>query len=91
MTHKVNIRRLAFSPWMIIVLLALGWGPLFIAEFVRGARPDLDAEYRPQAFAMGWLGITMICSFLAVVFAIVHLLRLVVQRLGGNDRGGLNL
>jgi hypothetical protein len=74
---------------MIIVLLAIGWGPLFIAEFVRGARPDLDASYGPQAFGMGWMGITLLCTILSVILAVIHAIRFVIRWLGGNGHEGL--
>jgi hypothetical protein len=73
---------------MIIVLLVMGWGPLFIAEFIRHARPDLDAS--SEGFGMAWgMGITVLCSFLAVILAVIHAIRLVVGWLGGNGHGGL--
>lgn len=71
--------RALLSFWMILVLLTVGWGPLFIAEFVRTARPDLNARYAPQAFAMGWMPITLSCSFLAVVYAVGHSIRLIFR------------
>jgi hypothetical protein len=66
------------SPWMILLFVAVGWGPVFLAELVRRARPDLDASYAPQAFAMGWLMVCLWCSVLAVAFAIGHTVRLIV-------------
>jgi len=47
---------------MIAVLLIVAWAPQFIATLVWSARPELAASYGPQAFAMGWLGITLVCS-----------------------------
>jgi hypothetical protein len=76
---------------MILVFLAVGWGPVFIAEFVRTTRPDLSANYGPQAFAMGWLAITIHCSILAVVYTIGHAIRLIVmlgRQLLAELRGG---
>jgi len=63
---------------MILLFVVLGWGPVFLAEFVRSARPDLNASYGPQAFAMGWIMITLCCSLLAIAFAIGHAIRLIV-------------
>ena len=60
---------------MILVALAIGWAPLFIAELVRQARPDLDAAYRPQAFGMAWMFVTVVCSLLALLLAAVHAVR----------------
>jgi hypothetical protein len=49
---------------MIVVLVIVGWGPIFIAEAVRRTSTDLDAAYRPQSFAMQWMLITVVCSIL---------------------------
>jgi hypothetical protein len=64
---------------MILILLMVGWLPLIIAEVARSARPDLDAGYRPQAFAMGWMGITVICSFLAAALFVAHLIWFIIR------------
>ena len=45
-------------PRIIMFLLVLGWGPAFIAEAVRNARPDLDAAYVPQHYALQWIRVT---------------------------------
>jgi hypothetical protein len=53
-------------------------GPLFIAEFIRHARPDLDAS--SEGFGMAWgMGITVLCSLLAVILAVIRVIRLVVR------------
>lgn len=57
---------------MILVVLIIGWGPEFVADAVRALRPDLDAAYVPQAFAIGWFAVTLFCSVAAVVLATVH-------------------
>lgn len=75
--------RILSSAWMIAGFLAVGWGPLFVAEAVRRASPSLDADYQPQSFAMRWLLITMVCTILAMVFALAYALRLVVIVLRG--------
>jgi len=72
-----TLRRAILSPWTIGALLALGCGPIFVAELVRRAQPDLGAAYAPQAFAMGWMVITFFCSLFSIVLAIVYLVRLV--------------
>jgi hypothetical protein len=91
----MNIRSVVSSPWMIVVLVIIGWGPLFIAELVRQSRPDLDANYSPQAFGMAWMGITLLCSVLAVIVSVIHIIRLILRFIlgrGSNDpRGGLHL
>jgi len=63
---------------MILLSLVAGWGPVFLAELVREARPDLDARYVPQAFAMGWIVVSLWCSVLAVAPAIGHGIRPIV-------------
>jgi hypothetical protein len=88
MRHKVDIWGIASSPWIIIAMLALGWGPLYVAEFIRRVRPDLDASYAPQAFGMGWMAITLLCSLVAGVLAVVHLIRFLMRLLGRSDHGG---
>lgn len=65
------------SPWTILLLLTIGWAPLFFADLLRSVRPALNATYGPQAFAMSWLMITLWCSVLAVVLAIGHSIRLI--------------
>ncbi|HXF27455.1 MAG TPA: hypothetical protein VN610_09280 [Bryobacteraceae bacterium] len=40
-------RKLITSPWMIAIFLTIAWGPLFVADFLRDARPGLDASYAP--------------------------------------------
>jgi len=66
------------SAWMIAVFLVIGWGPLFVADFVRTTRPDLSARYAPQGFAMDWIRVTRDCTVLAVCYVIGHAIRLVV-------------
>jgi len=66
---------------MILVCIAVAWGPLFIAEWVRHARPDLNASYGPQGFAMAWMFITLWFSILAAALILVHVLRWVVSEL----------
>ncbi len=72
------VRRVLTSPWMIVVFLAVGWGPIFIAEFVRDVRPDLNATYSPQGFAMSWIMITFWSSLLAAALTVGHIVRLIV-------------
>ncbi len=83
--------RIVLSPWMILVFLAVAWCPLFMADLVRVMRPDLDASYTTQAFAMGWMGITMICSLLAIVLSVVHLVRFFLRLFSRDGNGGLDL
>ena len=65
------------SAWMILVFFSLGWGPVFIAGFVVQVSPSRAANYGPQAFAMSWIPIVVLCSFLAIVsFVVMITLRL---------------
>ena len=50
-----------------MVLFAVGWGPLFFAEFVRADNPQLDASDVLQHYALLFMPITEICTLLAVV------------------------
>jgi hypothetical protein len=80
--------RLVSSFWLVVLLLAIGWGPVFLAESVWEARPDLDAAYVPQHFALQWMNTTVRCSVLAIAATIVWLVRYVLRRFktGGPDR-----
>jgi hypothetical protein len=93
--RKRTVRRVLLSPWTIGALLALGWGPIFVDDYVATVRPDLDAAYVTQGFAMGWMGVTVLCSLLAILLTIVYLVRFVLALAGrlqrdrnGNDRQG---
>jgi hypothetical protein len=68
------------SFWLVVLLLAVGWGPAFVADLIREARPDLDASYAPQHFAMHWIGMTALCSLLAIVAAVVWVIRFFRRR-----------
>jgi hypothetical protein len=84
-----TVVRAALSPWAIVALVTIGWGPMFIAELVRTSRPDLDASYGPQAFGMVWLRVTFLCTSLAVVFLLIYLVRLIFSATRGKgSRGG---
>jgi hypothetical protein len=72
---------------MILLFVVVGWGPLFLADLGRSVRPDLNASYRPQAFAMGWMMITLYCSLLAVACTIGHAVRLVLAAGRRSARG----
>ena len=77
--------RLASSFWLVVLFLAVGWGPAFLADLVREARPDLDASYAPQHFAMRWVNATALCSLLAVVAAVVWVIRFILRRFTAPD------
>jgi hypothetical protein len=65
---------------MILVFLLVGWGPLFVDDFVTTIRPELSAGGGPQAFAIGWMLITLYSSLLAGVYIVAHVIRLVALR-----------
>jgi heme/copper-type cytochrome/quinol oxidase subunit 2 len=85
-TGKEKVWRGLLSPWIILLFLVIGWGPLFLADLVRYVRPDLNASYTPQAFAMGWLMITLWCSVLAIVLAVVHSVWLIMMTIRGSAK-----
>ena len=76
------------SFWVIVVLVTVGWGPIFIAEFVRRARPDLDANYIPQHFAMQWIRTTALCSFFAIAAALVWITRFILRHFAARSAQG---
>jgi len=81
--------KIVSSAWMIPLLIAIGWGPVMIAEAVRVSSPRADASYGPQSFAMHWILITVGCSVLAAVLVVLQSLRLVaflVRKRGGGER-----
>jgi uncharacterized protein (DUF58 family) len=65
---------------LIFGLLAVGWGPLLIAQWVASAHPDRNPD-RITGFMLGWgLGVTAICSLLAVALVLLYAVRLIVAR-----------
>jgi hypothetical protein len=70
---KITLRILQ-STWLIANVLAFGWGPLFVADQIRRLRPDLDASYTLQGFAMDWLPVTLRTTQLAILLVIAHCL-----------------
>jgi hypothetical protein len=67
------------SPWLIAVALSIGWGPLFVAECIRGAFPALDGAFEPQHFAMYWVRSTLLFSVLAALIMLAHGIAFVVR------------
>ena len=67
------------SPWLIAVTLSIGWGPLFVAECIRGAFPALDRAFEPQHFAMYWVRSTLLFSVLAALIMLAHGIAFVVR------------
>jgi hypothetical protein len=69
---KAIVPRIFLSPWLIVNVLAFGWGPLFVADQIRSIRPDLDAAYILQAIGMNWLIVTVRCTQLAILLALAQ-------------------
>jgi hypothetical protein len=82
-----RLRRLILTPWTILLLIVIGWGPLFIAEFVRRSRPDLDASYAPQTFGIGWFPVTLLCMVLSVVLGVAQIFRVVLRKIRRSHPG----
>jgi hypothetical protein len=62
------------SAWWIPVLVAIGWGPLFMAGFFLNSNRS-DAA----SFGMAWgMAITFPCTFLAVKSVPVQMFRLLM-------------
>jgi hypothetical protein len=73
-----------------VFLLALGWLPLFIAEAIRNASPDLDARYVPQYDALQWIRVTDWCSLLAVATGVIWAVRVLFRRFWTAEKVELN-
>lgn len=76
------MKKIICSPWTVLTLLALGWGPIFVAECIRQMRPDLDRAYAPQGFAMAWLGVCFFCTFGVAILLLFHAIRLLRRVMG---------
>lgn len=79
------------GPRKILVLFLVGWGPQFAAEVAWAILSDKAANFRPQAFAMAWMVITVVCTLLAIALSVFYLVR---HFLGGSENdtpGGLGL
>lgn len=70
--------------WLIVILVAIGWLPVFVADLIRDVSPSLNSQYAPQHFAMDWVLITIVCSglasFVGIGVAINVLWRIVMRR-----------
>jgi hypothetical protein len=80
-----KLLRVVSSFWLVVLLLAIGWGPLRVADLLRETRPDLDTSYALQNFAMKWMPTTAVCSLLAVVAAVVWVIRVFLRRFVSAD------
>lgn len=83
--------KVASSFWLVPLFLAVGWGPLRVADLIREARPYSDASFDLQYFAMQWMEVTALCSLLAIVVAALWVIRFAVRRFAGRARGESSL
>jgi hypothetical protein len=84
MLRKLITRVSSF--WLVVLFLAVGWGPLWVADLARNASPDLDASYAPQHFAMEWIGKAAFCPLLAAVVTFVCVIRFILGRFVATDK-----
>lgn len=73
------------SFWLVVLFVAVGWGPALVADLLREALPVLDASYGLQDFAMHWMDMTALCSLLAVVAAVIWVIRFFRRRFAAKD------
>ena len=65
------------NPWVVGGLLAVGWGPLFLADIVSETR---FGESIDQHYVMAWgMSVTFFCSALATALILIHIVRLVCR------------
>src|SRR5260370_16715040 len=62
------------SFWLVVLFVAVGWGPALVADLLREALPVLDASYGLQGFAMHWMDMTALCSLLSAISPVILLL-----------------
>ena len=74
---KTSKWRVLLGPWMIPIFLFVGWGPLFLDDFVTSARPELNNG--GEAFAMGWMIVTFWCGLFTIIYAVGHIVRLALK------------
>jgi hypothetical protein len=76
------------GPRSILILLAVGWGPIFVADSIREMSSALDKSYKPQGFIMGWgLTITALSTLLAVVLCLVNIVRFFAHLASSDETG----
>jgi hypothetical protein len=79
--------RVGWSFWLTMLLVAVGWGPLFIADLVRAnANSRLDASYLLQHYALLWMPITKLCSLLAAFAGVVGVVQFFLGRAPTSQR-----
>ena len=83
--EKPRLRNVLYSPWMILIFLAVGWGPAFIGDLAHIAGADADTESQLVSWTMGWLGMTVLCSISAIVLTIVHAVQLILRLFRGKS------
>ena len=79
-----KLLRLISSFWIVVLLLAVGWGPAFIADLVARSRPDLSAD--ATYYVLQWMRITWYCTLLAIATAIIWVVRFIIGRFSTSDK-----
>jgi len=65
------------SAWWIVIFVAIGWGPLVIADSLLKVFPALDKNYAVSAFGMSWgLTVALGCTGLSGLSSVCQLIRL---------------
>jgi hypothetical protein len=74
-----KVYRIATSPWVTAALVAVGWGPLFVMDYLGLVYPHPGGNYDYWAgLALAWgLGITYPFTVLAIGLGVLQLIRAV--------------
>jgi len=80
--RKSTVYRVLVSPWMIVVVLAVGWGPALVADCVRVLQPDQNVIAECAHFVMHWIVITACCSVIALILILLHTFTFFFRLLG---------
>ena len=73
----MSIRAIALHRWCILMLVVIGWGPLFVTDVVVRAFDTRKAWSWPIAFGMAWgLVIALPFTILAVVIGLIRLFKI---------------
>jgi hypothetical protein len=66
------------SAWWILVVLGIGWLPLFAADLALGIWPQLNQHHQLAAFGMAWgFDVAFPSIVLAGVSTLIQIVRLV--------------
>src|SRR5579863_7718257 len=76
------------SPWWILILLVLGWGPVYVADWMHRLFPDFRSS--AVAFGLGWfLTVNLALTLLATISGLLHLARFLFYRPGDAAKDGI--